>query len=34
MKAHGVFVEETEDGFFVPGNQQYKAADGFVSGDY
>ena len=34
MKAHGVFVEETEDGFFVPGNQQYKPADGFVSGDY
>ncbi|HJJ72321.1 MAG TPA: 3-phosphoshikimate 1-carboxyvinyltransferase, partial [Methanocorpusculum sp.] len=34
MKAHGVLVEETEDGFFVPGKQQYKPTDGFVSGDY
>ncbi len=34
MQKHGVMVEETSDGFFVPAGQTYRAVDGTVSGDY
>ena len=34
MRKHGVMVEETEDGFFVPAGQHYTPSSGIVSGDY
>ncbi len=34
MKAHGVEVITTQDGFFVPADQSYLPADSRVGGDY
>ncbi|MDU9376565.1 3-phosphoshikimate 1-carboxyvinyltransferase [Methanocorpusculaceae archaeon Sp1] len=34
MEEHGVSVVTTDDGFFVPGNQNYLPADVRVGGDY
>jgi len=34
LKRYGVSIEKTEDGFFVPGGQEYKPADYQVEGDW
>jgi 3-phosphoshikimate 1-carboxyvinyltransferase len=34
MANYGVTVEETEDGYYVQGNQEYKPLDHKVEGDY
>ena len=34
LENYGIEIQELENGYFIPGNQKYKAKDYYVEGDY